>query len=175
MNSLLSNNINSNNILIDVGKNQIITIIICLVGGIMSSYRFVEFQPNTQIVIVFLGGLSIFYPFGLRTIPYIKIFLIAAIWTSSTMFLLLLENNQLINQNIILHLFTRFLFVFAICIPFDIRDIKYDNIKLKTIPIVFGVSKSKLILSKLTGNNVDKYWKDSTDHDGINLAILWAK
>jgi 4-hydroxybenzoate polyprenyltransferase len=61
------------------------------------------------------------------------------------MFLLVLENNILINQNIILHLIARFLFVFAITIPFDIRDLKFDDKKMKTIPIVFGERKARLI------------------------------
>jgi 4-hydroxybenzoate polyprenyltransferase len=61
------------------------------------------------------------------------------------MLLLISEYNIAINPNIIFHLSSRFLFVFAITIPFDIRDIKYDNIKLKTIPIIFGILKSKII------------------------------
>jgi 4-hydroxybenzoate polyprenyltransferase len=40
---------------------------------------------------------------------------------------------------------SRFLFVFAITIPFDIRDLKYDAQNLKTIPLFFGVQKSKII------------------------------
>ena len=39
----------------------------------------------------------------------------------------------------------RFFFVFAITIPFDIRDIKYDSKKLKTLPIVFGEYKARQI------------------------------
>ena len=45
----------------------------------------------------------------------------------------------------ILHLISRFLFVFAITIPFDIRDVKYDKNNLKTIPISLGIQKSKLL------------------------------
>ena len=78
-------------------------------------------------------------------IPFFKIFVIALIWTISTMLLLVLENNMLISQNLILHLSARFLFVFAITIPFDIRDLKFDDKKMKTIPIVFGEGKAKLI------------------------------
>jgi 4-hydroxybenzoate polyprenyltransferase len=42
-------------------------------------------------------------------------------------------------------LLSRFLFVFAITIPFDIRDMKYDESKIRTIPIIFGEPKSKWI------------------------------
>ena len=61
------------------------------------------------------------------------------------MLLLVLENNISITQNIVLHLISRFLFVFAITIPFDIRDLKYDSYKLRTIPLFFGVPKARFI------------------------------
>ena len=37
----------------------------------------------------------------------------------------------------------RLCFVFAITIPFDIRDLKYDSLQLKTIPAIFGEKKAK--------------------------------
>jgi 4-hydroxybenzoate polyprenyltransferase len=61
------------------------------------------------------------------------------------MLLLVIENNIPISQNIILHLIARFLFVFAITIPFDIRDLKYDAQNLRTIPLFFGALKSRVI------------------------------
>jgi 4-hydroxybenzoate polyprenyltransferase len=33
----------------------------------------------------------------------------------------------------------------AITIPFDIRDLKYDDLSLKTIPQIFGEQKAKMI------------------------------
>ena len=42
--------------------------------------------------------------------------------------------------------FERFLFIMAITIPFDIRDLKIDNqVGLKTIPSILGIKKSKMI------------------------------
>ena len=116
-----------------------------LLGGIMSGYYFFQFQTPTQIVIVFLGVLSLLYPFVLRKIPFIKIFVISFVWAVSTMLLLVLETRILITQNVVLHLVSQFLFVFAITIPFDIRDLKHDAQNLETIPLFFGVQKSKLI------------------------------
>ena len=116
-----------------------------LLGGIMSGYYFSQFQTLTQIAIVFSGVLSLLYPFELRKIPFTKIFVISFVWVISTMFLLVLEANILITQNVVLHIVSRFLFVFAIIIPFDIRDLKYDAKNLITIPIFFGVQKSKII------------------------------
>ncbi len=118
---------------------------ITLISGLISAYHFFSFQLSTQIVIVFSGIISLLYPFGLRNIPFSKIFIISLVWVLSTQLLLILENDIAFSQNIILHLLARFLFVFAITIPFDIRDLKYDAEDLKTIPIIFGVSKAKSI------------------------------
>ena len=109
----------------------------------MSVYHFTNFKLRTQAAILFVGALSLFYPFGLRKIPFTKIFIISFVWTTSTMLLLALENNIVFSEYIALHLISRFLFVFAITIPFDIRDIKYDSGKLKTIPLIVGEKKSK--------------------------------
>ena len=126
-------------------KNKNLIYLLMTIGSVMSFYRFIDFNLNTQIAIVISGVLSILYPFGIRKVPFSKIFVISLVWTISTMLLLVLENKIEISQNIILHLISRFLFVFAITIPFDIRDIKYDQNNLKTIPIVFGVKKSIII------------------------------
>jgi len=126
-------------------KNKSLIYLIMIIGAVISLYLFSDFKRNTQIAIIFSGILSVSYPFGLRKIPFSKIFIISLIWTISTMLLLVLEENISFSSNVVFHLLVRFLFVFAICIPFDIRDIKYDNIKLKTIPIIFGILKSKII------------------------------
>ena len=126
-------------------KNKTSTYFIMIISGIIITYHFYYFKTSTQIAIIFSGILSLLYPFGIRNIPFAKIFVIALVWTISTMLLLVLENNMLISQNLILHLSARFLFVFAVTIPFDIRDLKFDEKKMKTIPIVFGEGKAKLI------------------------------
>ena len=116
-----------------------------LLGGLISGYLFFEFQRPTQIAIVVSGVLSIGYPFGLRKIPGSKIFLIALVWTISTMLLVLFENQTQLTQKITLHLLARFLLIFAITIPFDIRDLNFDNKELRTIPIIFGAVKARII------------------------------
>jgi len=126
-------------------KNRTSTYFIMIISAIIILYYFYYFKTSTQIAIIFSGILSLLYPFVIRNIPFFKIFVIALVWTISTMLLLILENNILISQNLILHLSARFLFVFAISIPFDIRDLKFDDKKMKTIPIFFGETKAKLI------------------------------
>ena len=116
-----------------------------------SGYYFYFFKFYTKIAICSIGILSFLYPFGLRKIPFLKILVISMVWTIGTMLLLVLENHLLISENTIFNLCARFLFVFAITIPFDIRDVKYDLGKVKTFPLFFGVRKSQyLAFSALT-------------------------
>jgi 4-hydroxybenzoate polyprenyltransferase len=119
----------------------------------------------SQILLLFLGVISITYNlpifsihdkrFGLRNIPGIKLFLIATVWSLSCVLLpvLELENDQIITvstRDIILLIAKRFLFIAAITIPFDIRDLFQDKTnELKTIPVMLGEKKAYLICQAL--------------------------
>lgn len=82
---------------------------------------------------------------GLRNIPGLKLLLIAGVWAASTVLLPILATAEIqINklQTLIL-LAQRFLFVAAITLPFDIRDIDQDKAyALKTIPVQLGKQKT---------------------------------
>lgn len=89
--------------------------------------------------------------YSLRNIPGVKLFLIAAIWSLSCVLLPILEmesNNEIIitlNDTIIL-IAKRFLFIAAITVPFDIRDLFQDKTnELKTIPVILGEKTALLI------------------------------
>ena len=82
---------------------------------------------------------------NLRDVPGLKLFLIAFSWAGVTVLFPIVQNELTITNNIILLFFERFLFVVAITIPFDIRDIDYDNPKLFTLPQVIGIKKSKIV------------------------------
>jgi 4-hydroxybenzoate polyprenyltransferase len=86
--------------------------------------------------------------FRLREIPYLKIFLISFTWSATTILLPLIKTGQAFNvTHISLMLVERFIFVFAITIPFDIRDMDADRIaQTKTIPLLIG-EKRALVLS----------------------------
>ena len=84
----------------------------------------------------------------LREIPYLKIFMIAAIWSASTILLPIVQSVETFSQ---MHIFAmlseRFFFILAITIPFDIRDLEADGQQeLKTIPMLLG-EKNSLKLS----------------------------
>jgi len=89
--------------------------------------------------------------FRLREISYLKIFLISFVWAAATILLPIIQSGISFNkEHIFIMLTERFLFIFAIAIPFDIRDMEADmEDKLKTIPLLIG-KKNSLILANVT-------------------------
>lgn len=100
-----------------------------------------------------LGAITVLYSFPLyrsgskifrlREIPLAKIFLISLVWSATCVILPIVQSGiKVAPLQIILFIAERFLFVFAITIPFDIRDMESDRKnKLKTFPVLFGEKK----------------------------------
>lgn len=84
----------------------------------------------------------------LRDIPGVKIYAITLVVTFTTSTIPLLLNESIAISTIIIFGIQRFLFILAITIPFDIRDLRIDRKwKLKTIPLLIGTDRS-IYLSK---------------------------
>ncbi len=84
--------------------------------------------------------------FRLRQIPFLKIFLVSITWSATTVLLPVIHHGISLDAHVWLVLFERALFVFAITIPFDIRDmIEDERLGLKTIPLFIGERKSRMI------------------------------
>ena len=84
------------------------------------------------------------YIFRLREVPYLKLFLISFVWAAVTILLPVVHAEINFDRMHVLLLFSeRFLFILAIAIPFDIRDIESDRqASLKTIPILLNEHRS---------------------------------
>lgn len=125
---------------------------VCAISAVIGFYFFVPISQFIFLPIIGLGFVSIIYGlpinknrfhlFRLRDVPGLKIFLIAFVWSYVTEGLPALINGEPLYY---LALFERFLFIFAITIPFDIRDVNYDSSYLTTIPQYFGVNTAKLM------------------------------
>jgi 4-hydroxybenzoate polyprenyltransferase len=80
----------------------------------------------------------------LRDVHYVKIFLIAIAWSWITVFLPALELGMSYALPLYVMVLERLAFVFAITIPFDIRDLEIDAYnRVKTLPASLGVRKSQ--------------------------------
>ena len=79
----------------------------------------------------------------LRDIPGLKIFAISLVVTFTTSSIPLFLLNEISGTDILLMSIQRFLFILAITIPFDVRDVRMDEKwNLKTIPLLLGNTKA---------------------------------
>ena len=85
----------------------------------------------------------------MRSIGGLKVYIIAIVWAGVTVFLPLLNNQFEISDDVIITAFQCFVFVLVLMLPFEIRDLNYDNLKLATIPQKIGVKQTKLVGSLL--------------------------
>ncbi|MDB5263627.1 MAG: hypothetical protein JWQ14_2910 [Adhaeribacter sp.] len=129
-----------------------------VVAGV-ALYLFIQtvFYKNHFLLLAHLALLSLLYslpvlPIGgtyrpLRHIPLLKIFLIAYVWTCVTVWLPLLAYNQAIFSEEVWPVFLRrFLFILAITIIFDIRDVERDRATgTVTLPGTVGVKNARYL------------------------------
>ena len=76
----------------------------------------------------------------LRDLPFIKVFLVGLVWAWTTA--LIPTWSSLSESTIppILYSIEKMLFIIAITIPFDIRDLEVDRLQnIKTLPLIFGI------------------------------------
>jgi hypothetical protein len=110
---------------------------------------------ETFLFIVCLGIMTLLYvlPFlpktkNLRDVSGLKIFVIALVWTGTTVGLPFFEIDQghmLLTRETIFYALSRFFLIIALTIPFEIRDTKLDRPYLKTLPQWVGVTNTKVI------------------------------
>lgn len=121
-----------------------------MIFSFIGSFILFFFLNNYQKTLILISGLfAIGYNLplwkngiALRSIPYLKSIWICLIWTIAT-FLLPITQSEFefpINEMLI-----RFLFFYVITIPFDIRDLKYDDTKMKTTPQLIGKSGAMIL------------------------------
>ena len=79
---------------------------------------------------------------SLRDLPFVKIFLIAVTWAVTSVVLPIIELGLPFSFYTTKLFVFNFLFIFAIIIPFDIRDVELDNKATKTLPQYFGVNRA---------------------------------
>ncbi|WP_452228621.1 MULTISPECIES: hypothetical protein [unclassified Lacinutrix] len=115
-------------------------------------------EIKTWLYIVLLGAITFFYaiPFlprnifvdsnqNLRQIGGLKIYVIGMVWCAVTVLLPVIDNEIAITADVLLTTLQRFIFVLVLMIPFEIRDLQYDSLKLSTIPQRIGIRKTKII------------------------------
>ncbi len=86
----------------------------------------------------------------LREYGIAKIIILALVWTISTVFLPLQDTQWFSNPIVWLVMARRFLFMLALCLPFDIRDVEKDKIQgIDTVPNVIGVQRTYRLINQI--------------------------
>lgn len=88
---------------------------------------------------------------NLREISGLKTFIIAFVWAVATVIIPLLNENFSVNNDVLITSIQIYIYVLVVIIPFDIRDMKFDSIKLATFPQKMGIKRTKVIAVFLIG------------------------
>lgn len=126
-----------------------IYIFIITISTILSLYSYLSLNQVAQInlilpIIMSIAYISpIFNQKRLRDLPLIKIFMIAISWAILCVYIPLINADSNINYSLISRITSMMFFVFALTIPFDIRDFEIDKrTNTITIPIKYGILPS---------------------------------
>jgi len=134
-------------------------IVYSVLGFIAAAVFFIMLPSATWLYLIIPVAISAAYVIPttksgrrLRDLPLVKIFLLASSWSLLTTTVPLLNIGFAEPTTITLIFLERFLFIIAITIPFDIRDMEVDSSTgLRTLPHVLGVSRSKVLAVLLLG------------------------
>lgn len=109
---------------------------------------------ETLLWIAFFGVFTVFYAVpvfpnkkNLRSFKGIKIFVIAFVVAGLTVIVPLVHHHYqgLVSENVWWVMLQRIAFIIAVVIPFEIRDLNFDNAELGTIPQEIGARNAKLL------------------------------
>ena len=128
------------------------SLVACSSAGLVISAFYV--RTSVLIALVPLAMLSFLYSLSIRyklrgitwlvRVPGTKTFILALVWATATVVLPVLQANMYFNPGQLGLVFAqRFIFIFAIAIPFDIRDMEADSrAGIKSIPAKIGAQKA---------------------------------
>lgn len=132
--------------------------ILIFIAGMTTLECYLRFHIDSQWQIVGAGTVSIAYVLPiwkgkrLRDIPYIKIFMIAGVWTFVTVIFPLKAFAKVWYSCDTFIIFERFTFLLALTLPFDIRDRAWDKkTGVKTIPLSIGIARTQKLAYALLG------------------------
>jgi 4-hydroxybenzoate polyprenyltransferase len=126
-------------------------------GTVVSALFFIRISVLVWLVpigFISLGYTVPFLPFKgklirLRDLPGLKIFLISFVLGLTTVLLPVLSSatpKALLSSDILFVFMRRLFFIFAITLPFDIRDMDYDRQSgITTLPLWLGIKKTRAL------------------------------
>ncbi len=131
-------------------RNDLLVKAILILSTVACIRHAFYFTFEVYVLLVGCGFLSLFYIVkipgklgkNLRDIPSLKIFLIATVWSATATLIPYLNLQNHVGEFPWLLFTANFLFIIALTIPFDIRDLHLDEPEKKTIPQLVGERRS---------------------------------
>lgn len=131
--------------------NKKIHIVLLFTGILLILFSFFSFHLKHFGILIALGGIAFLYsfpfiPFGkkkrIKDYGILKIITLSLLWTLVTVWFPV--NSMDVETNLFIFVFVkRFVFMFILCLLFDIRDIEIDsNEKINTLAVFIGKRKS---------------------------------
>lgn len=132
--------------------------IFSFVAFIAMCYYAYQLNTDSLFMIAVLGLITFLYAIpliperyfiddqkNLRQISGLKIYVIALVWTFVTVLFPLTEHSVVLDVDVVILSVQRFCYIIVLMLPFEIRDLNYDSLKLATIPQKIGIKKTKII------------------------------
>jgi hypothetical protein len=123
-------------------KENLDIILVSFIAFIGVVFSFFMLNGNSQIAFFQIALLVLAYPF-LRKFGLFKMFLVSFCVTIVTVYIPSL-NIKILPINYYILLIQRFLIIVSLLIPFEIYDSKIDKNHIKTIPLLFGITATKI-------------------------------
>ncbi len=120
--------------------------IITLISLILSFSSFFIIPFRYLLPLVAIGITTALYLFihpakknltGIRYIPYLKTFIVTAVWIG-VVFILLFRSSYVVDKHFILFFTLAIIQIWISCVLFDLKDLVADNGKIKTIALLLG-------------------------------------
>lgn len=151
-------------------------------------YFALKLETDSLVLIAILGVITFLYAVpllpkkyfideqkNLRQISGLKVYIIALVWTFATVVLPLVNNEVTLDYDVWITVLQRFIFVIALMLPFEIRDLNYDSLKLATIPQKIGIKKTKVFgVLLLIVFVLLEFFKDSLSYGLLITTIIIA-
>lgn len=127
-----------------------------VVSFLIAVLSFFFLNLKAQLLTVFFGLLCVLYVIplaksktNLRNYAGIKIYIVSLCWAGVTTLLPIVNAEQAIESDIVFKFLQRFILTLILILVFEINDLKYDDIRLKTVPQTIGVLKTKYLIGLL--------------------------
>lgn len=125
--------------------------ILTAIGAVMVAYSLFSFELKHYIVLLVLGGVSFLYSFPflpfakrkrLKDFGVFKIIILSLMWTLVTVWFPV--NTAAYSDTLFTFIFIkRFIFMFVLCMVFDIRDRQVDQSQdINTLAVILGIKKA---------------------------------